>query len=672
MLDQLGVGTVTRRTIIGGAIAAWTLGCGGAPPPAAAAPAATPAPAPVIAAPAEIAESGEPSHVVGIVRWKNPNATLDTIYKWTGIKLNGADLAAQMLDSGLAGAIAFDAPVDAVAAIDPKNTTEIPLMAVSVGIASIDGARRAFQTMGPVTEVRSGEFRVSLKQGKRKSDKTSCLLLSARGAAPGRVLCGKRDRDVDALRGYMARTLPEKDYGPADVHFEFHAPPVVDVYAPMINQGLNVGAALARRKLELGEPTFDRALGTTATGLSEELRALLGDLDTLSMDVGLAPERASASVSLRLKGQQSWTAGTMANQASHAAPAPAMFWSLPATALAASYAYPPEHQRFDAIRRTLGELVDGFLAHEGVAPPDRAPLVALFDDKYANDSAWVSASGRFEKDPKDAAKPAPKGAAADPLQAVFDGFGWYVAGIATPNQTAELVKNFAAAASRPKLQATLRSKLADLVGGEEANEGAAPLPTGFTFKPTAAPKELPKGSAAYEFAVLREGTAAKGAGAKKGAAQKAMPPVKLQVFVVPESARTWIALGGDKAQLVKTVLAASEGGPASGKLGSRSDLTAMKDGKYAAASFTTLQSFVESIFGGISKMSLDPDSAKSAAEARSSLESTPNRGKTPILFTSEVALENGITWRGKFDVPKGVIEDAIVMAASSRLMLPKP
>jgi hypothetical protein len=664
---KLGVGPVTRRTILGGALAAWTLGCGGSPPPAAATPAPAPS-APVIAT-AEIAEPAEPSHVVGLVRWRSPNATLDTVYKWTGIKLNGADLAAQMLDSGLAGALAFDAPVDAVVALDPKNTTEIPLMAVSVGVASIDGARRAFQAMGPVTEVRSGEFRVSLRQGKKKSDKASCLLLSARGPAPGRVVCGRRDRDVDALRGYMARTLPERDFGAADVHLELHAPPVVDVYAPMINQGLNVGAALARRKLELGEPTFDRALGVAATGISDELRALLGDLDTFSMDLGLAPERATGSFALRMKGQQSWTSGTLAAQAPHAAAAPAMFWSLPATALAASYAYPPEHHRFDAIRHTLGELLDGYLAHEGVGPGDRAPLLALFDDKYANDSAWVSASGRFEKEPT---KSAPKGAPADPLQAAFDGFGWYLGGIATPNQTADLLKNFAAATSRPKLQAMLRAKLGDLLSGEEAREGAAALPTGLTFKPTAIPKELPKGSLAFELTVLREATPAKGAAAKKSAAQKPAPPAKLQAFVVPESARTWIIFGADKAELVKTMLAATEGAPASGKLGSRADLAPMKDGKYTAASFTTMQSLMESILGGFSRLSLDPDVQKNAAETRANLETTPNRGKTPILLTSEVALENGVTWRGRFDVPKGVIEDAIVLAASSRLMLPKP
>jgi hypothetical protein len=131
-------------------------------------------------------------------------------------------------------------------------------------------------------------------------------------------------------------------------------------------------------------------------------------------------------------------------------------------------------------------------------------------------------------------------------------------------------------------------------------------------------------------------------------------------------------LVGDKAQLTKTVLAATEAAPVAGKLTGRADLAVMKDGQFTSASFGTLQSFLESIAGGMARISLDPDTTRSAVEARTMLESTPNRGKTPILMTSEIGLDNGITWRARFDVPKGVIEDAIVLAASSRLMLPKP
>ena len=669
MIQKLGAFAKKRRAPLIGVVAAWTFGCGNAPPPS---PTTPPAAAPtqaLIAAP-EAVEPTEPSHVVGILRWRNPDATMETIYRWTGIRLSGGDLAAQVIDSGLASALAFDAPVDAVVALNPRETTEIPLIAVSVGVRSLDAARKAFQTIGPLTEVRPGEFRVSLRQGKKKSDKPACLLLSARGAAPGRFLCGRRDQDVDALRIYMTRTLPERDLGPADVHLELHAPPVVEIYAPLINQGLNVGAALARRKLELGEPTFDRALGATAMGVSEELRALLGDLDALTVDLTLAPERASAGITFRMKGQQSWTAGTLAAQAARAATAPAMFWSLPATATSAGSSYPPEHQRFDAIRRTLGELLDGFLAHQGLAPADRAPLAVLFDDKYSNDSPWVTAGGRFERDP--APKPAAKPAAsspADPLQAAIDGFGWYMIGIATPNQTPDFVKNVANAVSRPKLQALVRSKIAELLSVEESGDGPA-VPSGFTFKPAPAPKELPKGSLAFELAITRDPPRANAANKKQPA--KPPAPVKLQVLVVPESARTWVVVGGDKAQLAKTVVAATEGAPLAGKLASRSDLSPLKDGKHTAASFTTLQSFLEPLFGGAARLPFDSDAKRSVSEARSMLESTPNRGKTPILVTSDVALENGVTWRCRFDVPKGVIEDAIVMAASSRLMLPRP
>ena len=59
-------------------------------------------------------------------------------------------------------------------------------------------------------------------------------------------------------------------------------------------------------------------------------------------------------------------------------------------------------------------------------------------------------------------------------------------------------------------------------------------------------------------------------------------------LVVPESARTWVIFGSDKGQITKTVLAATEAAPVAGKLQSRTDLAAMKDGKYAGASYTTL------------------------------------------------------------------------------------
>src|SRR5262249_41020685 len=157
---------------------------------------------------------------------------------------------------------------------------------------------------------------VNLRHRRRKSEKPFCVLTSSVGPTPGRFVCGQRERDVETLRSYLTRTLPKRDLGTADLHVEVHMAPVVDVYGPAIRQGLHMGAALAPRKLQIGEPTFDRAIERMASGLSDELGALVDDIDSASIDLTMAADGATGTGSLRLKGQQSWTAGTFASSAS--------------------------------------------------------------------------------------------------------------------------------------------------------------------------------------------------------------------------------------------------------------------------------------------------------------------------------------------------------------------
>src|SRR5260370_6354061 len=92
-----------------------------------------------------------------------------------------------------------------------------------------------------------------------------------------------------------------------------------------------------------------------------------------------------------------------------AAAAPPMFWHLPAGATGAVYEYVPEARRFEAIRHTAAELVDGYLQHEGIAPADRAPLISLFAEKFLIDTPVVAAVGAFSSSAP--AKAAPKSAA---------------------------------------------------------------------------------------------------------------------------------------------------------------------------------------------------------------------------------------------------------------------
>src|SRR3954447_5409277 len=114
------------------ALALAGVACGGAPPQPAAPPPPTPAQA-VAVATADLSEVPEPKNLVGVFRWKNPEATLATIFAWTGIKLSATQLASEAIDKSVASALAFDAPVDAAVALDEHGGADgfAPLAAFS-------------------------------------------------------------------------------------------------------------------------------------------------------------------------------------------------------------------------------------------------------------------------------------------------------------------------------------------------------------------------------------------------------------------------------------------------------------------------------------------------------------------------------------------------------------
>jgi hypothetical protein len=621
-----------------------------------------------------MSEVAEPKNLVGIVRWKSPEATLATIHAWTGIKLNAAQLASEAIDKSVASAISFDAPVDAAIALDERGGDGFaPLTAFAIGVRSMDAARAAAKDLGAVTEIGPSEYKINLRHGKRKKDKPFCVLSASVGAAPARFVCGERERDVDGLRAYMTRTLPKRDFGPSDLHFEVRVAPVVDTYSELINQGLHMGAALLPRKLQIGEPSFDRAIDRMAAGLSDEIGAIAHDVDTLTFDLSMAPDKATTSTTLRLKGQTSWSAGNFASMAARSAPPPPMFWRLPASSTAALYQYPAEARRFEAVRNTVGELLDGWLQHDGMAAADRAALKALLEEKFLVDAPVVAGLGAFaaaDAPAKPPAKPPAKGAAPpanDPLQAALAKAGWLLVGVGAPNQVPEFWKAAATAAGRPKVQAYFKDKLASLNSSGELDKYRAKQMTGFTFKSAPVPKELPKGSLAFELAVAHEAGPAE-APEKTAAARKPKAPpsfVKVQLLVVPENSQTWIALGGDKAELAKVVLASLEGAPESGTLATRQDVGAFRQTKLAEGGFFTLETILSSFVAPATWV--DSSVAQDAQGAHSLLASAPNKGKTPIVTTEEIKTGDAMTVLIRTEIPKGVIEDAVLLAATSGL-----
>jgi hypothetical protein len=339
-----------------------------------------------------------------------------------------------------------------------------------------------------------------------------------------------------------------------------------------------------------------------------------------------------------------------------------MFWRLPATSTTAGYYYGPEARRFEAIRRLATDLLDGWLQHEGVASADRTPLVSLFGDKFVIDSPWVVASGPFaaEGPTKTASKPSQ----GDVWQNALAASGWYVVGVGAPNPVADFLKGASSATTRPKIQALIKSKLATIHSGDESSADASKWPAGFTLKPAVVPKELPKGSLAFELLISRRESSPDD-GAKKATKKGPAAPAKMQVLVIPEAAQTWIAVGSEKSQLTKTLLAVTTTAPDSGTLAARQDVAALRSGKLAAASFTTLEAMVQSWSAPATWF--DAGAARDASSAQMLLGAAPNKGKTPIVSTSDVKTGDGVTWTVRVDVPKGVIEDAVILAASSGL-----
>src|SRR5262249_37375634 len=143
-----------RRALAAAAMMAASAGCGGATPP----PATSPAPtavasaAPVSEAAPDLSEVAEPAELVALLRWKSPQASLDTVSQWLGLQLSATELAAEGLDRALAETLRLDTPVDAAVALDPDASLreDMPLAAVAVGARSLEDARRAVGASTPL------------------------------------------------------------------------------------------------------------------------------------------------------------------------------------------------------------------------------------------------------------------------------------------------------------------------------------------------------------------------------------------------------------------------------------------------------------------------------------------------------------------------------------------
>jgi hypothetical protein len=643
------------------AVLACALGCAEAPPPVPAVPVASaePAPAPKVAV--DLAPVTEPSDIFVVARWKNPNATLSGIASCAGVPVEIAETTARKLvDSAMsnafrggvdgraiADAVALDASLDLVVAIDPASRgTPNALFAFSVPLTAFDRVRGALEARGPLDEVAPGLYRV----GTKDAGDLTCVAGPAAGPAPARLVCGQRDKDVVALGPYLARNLSVAPLPDKDLHAELRFVPIDTRYGATIRRGLGLLPNFARMQT-IGDPRYDRALEEAAQALADEGAALAGDLDRATIDLSVdGASCLTATTALQLRGKSSWLAGTIASSGDRAGSPPAIFWRAPGDADSASYGHGTDVSRYTGIFRALRALLEGQLAKNNIGTEaDRKALAALVDLPLSKDTNVVVASGHTHN----ATKQIPAGAKLDDQQMVDEltnaYLGWYVLGFdEKPDAIAKLLKDVVGVYNRKSLHDELRARL--------GRDGDA-LPTA---RVVAAPKELGRGALAIalEFAIKKPGAAPVDPSQKATKKGKGKDDVTFAVHILlmPDGKNTWLGIGASREDVVKHLLASKSGAPESGTLAARPGLEPLRSGKAVSSGFISIAMFTRGIAAMLNTPLIAGRGGSALADFGNTLNNLPHHGTTPIFLTSNAT---GTGPRSEFviNMQKGSFED---------------
>lgn len=615
------------------AVSAVSAGCGGATPSPETP--ATPAPAAVVEAAPDLSEVAEPADLVGFARWSNPEASVAAVQAWTGLPLSLRDLTKE-LPTWLASMASTTASVDFVLTLAPGSATSEPSFqgAIAIGLeAPLEEAQKAALASGErLQKLQPGVYRLENKLGE-----LVCSIAASAGSTPSRLVCGEKARDLELLTPYMARTLPRQASAHAgDLQVEVRVAPFEKRYGATLQQGLRMGASVLPAQFHLGQPTFDRALTDAVYALVDEAVALSTDLDALSLGLRFEPEGAKTSFAFKFRGSQSWTVQTLQDSGTRAAAAPPMFWKLPVDSAAASFARGANTKRYSGIRRNLAKLLDGLLAHEGVKPADRQPLLDLLSEDYASDAPTVGANGPFDA----ATRAKLLGNAGDAklkaLREQLASSGWQLFGIEEPSDKhVALLRRLVSTYAAPGVQKQVKRALESL-----DLSMAAPQ-----VKVVNAPKGLPPGSLELAITVFPAASTAKaGAG------------VPFHAFVMPDSGRTWMAVGADRETLVARLKSVQASAPESGTLASRAGLDRFKSGAHSNAGFFTVGGLMHSVSANLSKVL-----AKEGVDAKALdglLAGMPSDGGVPMVFESTVSgTGNSSAWSAELAVPKQAIQE---------------
>ncbi len=649
--------------------------CAGTPPPAAIAPSTRPPAAEVV----DLSEAPEPPGLVFQARVSHPGEALRTVLGWSHLPATGSSAVSEALVGQPAGELVdLSQPID-VAVLNGSGHALKPAWALAAGVRSVDAARAALPETLELAPAGHGTFSLRPRGGAEAEN--ACLLGPAAGS-PGaaRLVCGPNDGVVGLLAPYLTRTLPRKIWE-SDVHAEVRAAPLKP-FARMMRQQ---GPGLLEAMLGLRRTQQPAVADLVEAGLGDVID-LIGDLDTTLLDVKLAPEGATARLTVGFDAKASLFARLATAHPERADQVVPMFWRLPAGADTAVFSRGVDPadlaHPLDLFTRALASTADGLAADDVAAIVGAAtellpasPFVyARGGDVVAIQKALVA----FEE-----AKAGP-GRAQAAIAAAEAYVGWWAIGLdEPPAHMTSALKRVVDVWNRPPVREWLKRRVQGVPAPTLRTAAAPGLPAGTTHVElvVSLPPDEPAPSAGSSAASLgtgaplppRPGTARARAASTPARAQAG--PLRLHAFVVPDpSGQTWLFLGADeklatsKAKAVLASTAAAPGAPtaASGSatpaLGVSAGLDLLREARQNAGGFTTLRAWV----------ALAPEPGGGAGrrgDPLGLLAALPSQGQSPIVFTVSSQPESSESpagaLTGSVRFPRGAVEDIVLFALRS-------
>ena len=620
----------------------------------------------------DLAPVAEPKDVVGMFRWKSPTvdinnlsscsvvpgAILDQMPRIGLTKAFKESYRDQVDAAALAGLVALDMPVDAVVTLDSAARSPKPVFALAVGLTSLEGAKQAASAKGPLTEIVPGIWRL----GDKQQNGLTCAIAVSAGATPARLVCAQKEKDLTTLAPYLTRTLPTQAPGASDFHLEVRVAPLDTRFGDQLRQQLRALPILAQTQATIGEPVFDNAIMASAAALTDELSAIVGDLDKLQIDATLDRTTClTSTTALQMRGKSSWLVNTMIDRADRVGPPPAIFWRAPRDASSVFYGRGSDPSRYTEILRTLRTMLVGGMKKVAIgSDDDRKALADLIAMPLGKDVNTMSSSGHSEPA---AAKPGAKSVAAKAaptgrpsksakLISTIENLGWYVMGFDDgADVVVKQMKDFVAVYNRKGLQDPLKKALGD---------DATFLPT---VKLVAAPASLGKGALDMEIKLtLPEEDKLPKSATSQDLAPKAKPRGKvktttltLHLLLAVDGKTALLGFGGNRDDVVKHMMMSRSGSLETDTITSRPGLEALKSGKNLSGGFFTLNTFLKAIESGMGTgAAADPTMVVEMKRLTSQL---PNKGDTPMFLTTTST--GGATPRVemKLEMTKGSFED---------------